>query len=88
MPTYSFTRWAGRHERLFATDVSFDGGALVFRDGDRLVLAVKPGDWNDLREVSWRECVASLHIPTTGATCSVCGAAGMQHEADHPGGGR
>lgn len=32
------------------------------------------------------ECVASVHIPTTGATCSVCGADGMQHEDDHPGG--
>jgi hypothetical protein len=33
-------------------------------------------------------CVASKHIPTTGASCSVCGAAGMQHEDDHPGGDR
>lgn len=33
------------------------------------------------------QCVASKHIPTTGAACSVCGAAGMQHEDDHPGGG-
>ena len=33
------------------------------------------------------QCVASLHIPTTGATCSVCGATGMQHQEDHPGGG-
>lgn len=29
-------------------------------------------------------CIASRHIPTTGAACSVCGAAGMQHEDDHP----
>lgn len=33
-------------------------------------------------------CVASKHIPTTGAACSVCGAPGMQHEDDHPGGAR
>lgn len=33
-------------------------------------------------------CVASKHIPTTGAVCSVCGAPGMQHEDDRPGGGR
>lgn len=35
-----------------------------------------------------RRCIASKHIPTTGATCSVCGAPGMQHEDDHPGGAR
>lgn len=29
-------------------------------------------------------CVASKHIPTTGASCSVCGAGCMQHEDDHP----
>lgn len=29
-------------------------------------------------------CVASKHIPTTGAECSVCGAPGMQHEDDRP----
>lgn len=33
-------------------------------------------------------CAASKHIPTTGAACSICGAAGMQHEDDHPGGVR
>jgi hypothetical protein len=31
-------------------------------------------------------CVASLHIPTTGAACSACGAVGMQHQDDRPGG--
>lgn len=51
MTTYDFTRWSGGHERVSATEVTFPGGALVFRDGDRLVLAVKPGDWNNLREV-------------------------------------
>lgn len=51
MPTYDFTRWSGGHERVSAAEVTFPAGALVFRDGDRLVLAVKPGDWNDLREV-------------------------------------
>lgn len=51
MPAYEFTRWSGKHERVTAAEVTLSDGALVFRDGDRLVLAVKPGDWNDLREV-------------------------------------
>lgn len=50
--TYDFTRWSGRHERIAATEVTFPGGALVFYDNGHLVLAVKSGDWNNLREVA------------------------------------
>jgi hypothetical protein len=52
------------------------------------VVASQPGTGGLVQHVACPgRCVASLHIPTTGATCSLCGAVGMQHEDDHPGGG-
>lgn len=49
---FRFTRWSSEREEITADDVEFaTSGALVFRDGqDRIVLAVKPGDWNNLTE--------------------------------------
>lgn len=51
MPVFEFTRWSGRIQTVAADEVTFPAGALVFRSRDRIVLAVKPGDWNDLRDV-------------------------------------
>lgn len=47
---FSFTRWSGKREKVHATSVSFIGDSLVFRHGQRLVLAVKSGDWNNVSE--------------------------------------
>lgn len=50
--TWEFTRWSSHTERVTACRVEFaPGGALVFEAEDHIVLAVKPGDWNNLREV-------------------------------------
>lgn len=51
MPVFEFTRWSGRTESVAADEVTFPAGALVFRSRDRIVLAVKPGDWNNLRDI-------------------------------------
>ena len=51
MPVFEFTRWSGRVQSIAADNVSFPAGALVFWTGERVVLAVKPGDWNDLRDI-------------------------------------
>lgn len=55
MPTYEFTRWSGRHERVSATEVTFPDGVLVFRVEGLLVLAVQPGDWNNVRIIESAE---------------------------------
>lgn len=50
---FEFLRWdtvVGERTVVEAETVSFDGGALVFRTGLAIVLAVKAGDWNDLRQ--------------------------------------
>ncbi|WP_189079259.1 hypothetical protein [Mangrovihabitans endophyticus] len=49
---FTFRRWSGREESVTASSVEIAAsGALVFRDGDRIVLAVSsPRDWHDLRE--------------------------------------
>jgi hypothetical protein len=50
MSTFEFTRWSGRAETVEADAVEFDGGALIFTTDDgEVVLAVKPGDWNNVR---------------------------------------
>lgn len=50
--TYVFTRWSGHNETVTATSIEFaPSGALVFHHDGRLVLAVKPGDWNNVHEV-------------------------------------
>jgi hypothetical protein len=51
MAVYEFKRWSGRIESVAADEVAFPAGALVFRSRDLIVLAVKPGDWNDLRDI-------------------------------------
>lgn len=49
---YEFTRWSGRTQRVMVERVQFEpGGVATFWTGDRLELAVKREDWNDLHEV-------------------------------------
>lgn len=49
---YEFTRWSGRTQRVLVERVEFEpGGVATFWTGDRLQLAVKREDWNDLHEV-------------------------------------
>ncbi len=49
--TFTFTRWSGHQESVVAATVEVGpGGTLIFRDDTRLVLAVRAGDWNNLRE--------------------------------------
>lgn len=51
--TFQFKRWSGRKEQVVAERVQFEaGGVATFWTGDRLELAVKREDWNDLREVA------------------------------------
>lgn len=50
---YELKRWSGRTQRVAAERVEFAaGGVAAFWTGDRLELAVKREDWNDLREVA------------------------------------
>lgn len=52
---YEFTRFSGRQELIAATTVTFTpGGDLAFTHGDRIILAVRAGDWNNLRQLSPR----------------------------------
>lgn len=49
---YEFVRWSGGKKRVTADEVRFTaGGGIAFWSGGRLELAVKHGDWNNLREV-------------------------------------
>lgn len=51
MKTFTYKKWSGKVETVKAASAEFPaGGALVFRDGDRLVLAVPGGSWFDARE--------------------------------------
>lgn len=54
MPVYEFKRWSGRTETVAADEVTFPAGALVFRSRGRIVLAVKPGNWDDLVDIDAR----------------------------------
>lgn len=54
--TYEFTRWSGRKQRVTVERVEFaPGGVVTFWTGDRLELAVKREDWNDLHEIGEAE---------------------------------
>lgn len=59
MRTYAFTRWSGFKSRVTVERVEFmPGGVITFWTGDKLELAVREYDWNNLYEVDTDDEVA------------------------------
>lgn len=53
MKTFEFIRWTGAKTIIKATSIEFIcGGGIAFYNECVLVLAVKHGDWNNLKDIS------------------------------------
>lgn len=69
MKRYEFTRWSGATDHVDAERVEFTPGAgLAFWTGDRLVLAVKPGNWDRLTEIETSAHERHCHALQYGAS--------------------